>query len=93
LSRLPHGAGSPAKRVAGNQWEYPKTSDVLEKLGMATMQHYIQKRRATIAIYIADQPILEACRQGERKRGLHARQWWWEQAMCLDINNAIGSDE
>jgi hypothetical protein len=80
------------KRVAGNSWEYPKTSDILEECGMAMMQHYIQKR-ATIAIYIADRLILEACRQGERKRGLHPRQWWWEQAMCLDINNANGSDE
>ncbi len=42
------------KRVAGNRWEYPKTSDVLEECGMATIQHYIQKHRATIAIYIAD---------------------------------------
>jgi hypothetical protein len=81
------------KRVAGNRWEYPKTSDVLEECGMATIQHYIQKRRATVAINIADRPILEACQQGECKRGLHPRQWWWEQAMCLDINNAIGSDE
>jgi hypothetical protein len=81
------------KWVAGNRWEYPKTSDVLEECGMATIQHYIQKRRATIAIYIADQLILEACRQGERMRGSYPRQWWWEQAMCLDINNATGSDE
>jgi hypothetical protein len=43
------------KQVAGNQWEYPKTSDILEECGMATMKHYIQKRRATIAIYIAVQ--------------------------------------
>ncbi len=79
--------------VAGNQWEYPKTSGILEECGMATMQHYIQKRRAAIAIYIADYPILKACQQGERKHGSHPRQWWWEQAMCLDINNAIRSDE
>ncbi len=61
--------------VAGNQWVYPKMSDVLEECGMATMQHYIQKRRVTIAIYIADRPILEACQQGEHTRGLHRRQW------------------
>jgi hypothetical protein len=64
------------RRVAGNRWEYLKTSDVLEECGMTTMQHYIQKRRATIAIYIADRPILKACRQGERKHGSHLRQWW-----------------
>jgi hypothetical protein len=49
------------KRVVRNRWEYPKTSDVLEECGMATMQHYIQKCRAMIAIYIADWPILQAC--------------------------------
>ncbi len=49
------------KRVAGNRWEYPKTSDVLEECDMATIQHYIQKHRATTAIYIADWLILEAC--------------------------------
>ncbi len=81
------------RRVAKNRWVCPKTSDILEECGMATMQHCIQKCRATIAIYIADPPILEACQQGEQKRGLHLRQWWWEQAMCLDINNAIGSDK
>jgi hypothetical protein len=47
--------------VAGNQWVYPKTSDVLEECSMATMQHYIQKHWATIAIYIADCTILAAC--------------------------------
>ncbi len=71
------------RRVAGNQWEYPKTSNALEECGMATMQHYIQKHWAMIAIYIADHPILEACQQGECKRGLHPRQWWWGHAVGL----------
>jgi hypothetical protein len=57
---------------------------------METIQHYIQKRMLTIAIYIANRPILEACQQGECKRDLQPRKWWWEQVMCLDINNAIG---
>jgi hypothetical protein len=92
LSHLLHGPASLAK-AGGQEPVYPKTSDVLEECGMATMQHYIQKGRATIAIYIADCSILEACQQGECKRGSHLRQWWWEQAMCLDINDAIGSDE
>jgi hypothetical protein len=44
----------PPRLVAGNRWVYPKMSDILEECSMTTMQHYIQKRRATIAIYIAD---------------------------------------
>jgi hypothetical protein len=49
------------RRVAGNQSVYPKMPDILEECGMATIQHYIQKRRSTIAIYIADRLILESC--------------------------------
>ncbi len=59
------------KRVArNNRWVYPKTSDVLEECGMEKIQHYIQKRKSTIAKYIANCPILDACRQGECKHGL-----------------------
>jgi hypothetical protein len=32
----------PPRWVARNRWVYPKTSDVLEKCSMATMQRYIQ---------------------------------------------------
>jgi hypothetical protein len=81
------------KWVAGNRWVYPKTSDVLEECGMETIQHYIQKCRLTIATYIANRPILEACQQGGCKHGLQPRKWWWEHAMGLDIANATGSDE
>jgi hypothetical protein len=83
------------KLVAGNRWRwvYPKTSEILEECGMEMIQHYIQKRRSTIAIYIANWPILEAFQQGECKHGSQPMQWWWEQAMCLDIDDAIGSDE
>jgi hypothetical protein len=49
------------RQVDRNQWVYPNMSDVLEECGMAMIQHYIQKCRARIAIYIADCPILEAC--------------------------------
>ncbi len=76
--------------VAGNQWEYPKMSDVLEECGMATIQHYIQKRRARIAIYIADWPILEACRQGNvcvvciQGSGGGSRRCAWTSMMQLD---------
>jgi hypothetical protein len=68
-------------------------SDVSAESSMDRIQQYIQKRRSTIAIYIANQPILEACRQREHKHGLQPRQWWWEQAMCFNTKDAIGSDE
>jgi hypothetical protein len=60
---------------------------------MKMIQHYIQKCQSTIAIYISNHPILEACQQGECKHGLQPRRWWWDQAMGLDIDDATGSDE
>jgi hypothetical protein len=62
------------KQVAGNRWVYPKMSDILGECGMDTIQHYIQKHWSTIAIYIANCPIVEACCQGECKCGSQPRK-------------------
>ena len=44
---------------------------------------YIRARRDTIARYVVERPIFEACRGVERKRGTSPRQYWWEQTMEL----------
>ncbi len=61
-----------------------KTADVLEECEMPSIAEYINKRRQTIAVYVATRPVLEECRQGERQRGSMRRQWWWEQPMEFD---------
>jgi hypothetical protein len=66
--------------------------DVLEGCGMATIAMYIQSCRQTIAMYMATGPIFKACLEGKQRQGLMPRQWWWEQPMCLDTINAIGSN-
>jgi len=85
------------KKGAHGLWQYPKSADVLEECGMHSIAEYIQIRRQTIAVYVANRPILETCRQGNRQRGSMPRQWWWEQPMELDgiddgANDATGSD-
>ena len=77
----------------GGEWEYPSTEDALEECGLKTMQEYIDVRRSTVAAWIVDRPIYEACEGAERKRGSAPRQWWWEQELGLDLEDAIGSDE
>ena len=52
---------------------------------------YIQVCRQTIATCVATRPILTACIVGKRRRGSMPHQWWWEQPMCLDAEDAIGS--
>ena len=80
------------KRGLNGVWVYPKTADVLEECGMRTVAEYIQVRCQTIATYMATRPILTACVGGKWRRGLMPCQWWWEQPMCLDAENAIGSN-
>ena len=82
------------KLVAGNQWVYPKMSDVLEECGMATMQHYIQKRGATIAIYILRiVRYLKHANRGNismvriRGSGGGSRRCAWTLTMQLDLMN------
>ncbi len=80
------------KRGANGVWVYPKTVDVLEECGVATIAAYIRSRRQTIAVYMATRPVFKACMEGKRRQGSMPRQWWWEQPMCLDAIDATGSD-
>ncbi len=74
-------------------WIYPKLEDVLEECGLRTVAQYIDTSQQTIATYAATRPILDKCRQGERRRGAVPHRWWWEQKMDLDVADATGSDE
>ncbi len=59
---------------------------------MATIALYIQFRCQMIAMYEAMRPIFKACLEGKRRQGLMLCQWWWEQPVCLDAIDAIGSN-
>ena len=80
-------------RSPGNAWIYPKLEDVLEECGLCTVAAYIETRWQTIATYVATHPILDKCRQGERRGGAVPHHWWWEQKMDLDLMDATGSNE
>ena len=53
-----------------------------------TIAHYIGVRRNTILEYVVNRPIYEKCRAGVRGRGSAPRQWWWEQPMNLNDDDA-----
>ena len=72
------------ERGPDGKWIYPPTADVLEEAGLHTVEEYILKRRQTIADYVVDRPIFEACKGGTRKRGSARHQYWWEQPLALD---------
>ncbi len=93
LDSLPDGRETQAEEGLHHEWVYPRSSNVLQECGMATILHYINVRWATIFQYIVDRPIYEVCRVGEWMRGLPPRQWWWEQKMSLDDEDADGANK
>ena len=82
--RLPDGAGTqtPQRFV----WRLDIPLDEGRVRGVwPSVKDYINKRRATIAMYVVNRPILQECQEGERRRGSMPRQWWWEQELGLDV--------
>jgi len=75
-------------RKVGDSWVYPKTEDVLEEVGLYSVEHYIRVRRDTIASHIATRPIFGLCRAARRRRGSASRQFWWDQEFTLDAASA-----
>ena len=63
-------------RKVGEKWLYPKSAAVLAKASLKSLHHYIQKRRATVAMTIAGRPVLEECRGAERLHGTPVHQTW-----------------
>jgi hypothetical protein len=56
------------KKGSHHGWVYPRSSDILQECGMATIFRYNDVRRATIFRYVIDRWIYTACREGERRR-------------------------
>ena len=72
------------RRGPGRTWVYPSSNDVLQEVGLQTMEAYITRRRQTIVAWVVDRPLYAACGEGVRKRGSPQHLWWWEQEFDLD---------
>ena len=77
----------------GGVWEYPPVEASLKEAGLKTVEEFIRLRRNTIAMWVVNRPIYEACKGGERKRGTSARQFWWEQPMGLESAEELLADQ
>ena len=61
-------------------WTYPSSKDVLEEVGLLTIDEYIERRRNKVADYAATRPVLALCLNERRKRGTTRKEkFWWEQ--------------
>ena len=73
------------RRGLNGVWIYPQTADVLEEVGLESIEEYIRRRRQTIVAYVVDRPIFQTCMRGERMSGSPPHHgFWWEQEMDLD---------
>ena len=76
------------KRMPGSAgWWYPSSKDVLEEVGLYTIDHYIGVRRESISSYIRDRPIFQLCMEGQRKRGSSPHCLRWEQQLDVDLES------
>ena len=68
--------GMRPREVKG-EWVYPHSTDVLAAAHLQLIEHYIQKRRHTIAQTVEGRGIPEECRGAERRQGTLPRLYWW----------------
>ena len=61
---------------------------------MHSIDHYIEKRRASIAEYVASREVFKMCRRSKLKRGSgHNKRLWWEQEKLVDLNDEEEEEE
>ena len=61
-------------------WEVSRAEVVLEAEGMQLSMTYIGKQQATVAQWVALQPIFEVCAEEKGyEGGKHRREAWWRQ--------------
>ncbi len=80
------------KRQPDGTWVYPSKKDVLEEVGIKSIEEYIDIRRQTIANSIVNRPIFQLYEDAERQRGSMPRQYWWEQSFDLEEARAAAAE-
>ena len=70
-----------APKLIKGEWVYPHFANVLQAAGLGTLEHYINKRRHTIANTIRGRSILDECRGAERATSIPRHLNWWQQRL------------
>ena len=76
------------------EWYYPPSEDVFAEVKIHSIDHYIEKRRASIAEYVASREVFKMCKRSKLKRGSgHNKRLWWEQEKLVDLNDEEEEEE
>ena len=58
----------------------------LQLAGMHPIEVHTERRRQTVSKFINTRPILDLCKEGERRPGSPTRtKFWWEQPQLVDL--------
>jgi exonuclease III len=69
--------GQHIRQNPDETWTCPSSEMVLEKAGLWTIQEYIRRRRATVKMYAASQPIFQRCRESSPLASNINQIVWW----------------
>jgi len=59
-------------------WYCPPTVDVLEDVGLQTVEEYIRRRRQTVQSFTRHRPLYEACRRVKALATNINKAVWWQ---------------
>ena len=74
------------RKLDTGEWYYPPSEAVLNEVKLYEIEHYIEKRRNSIADYVATRDIFQLCNESVRRRGTgHRKVFWWNQCVSDDL--------
>jgi hypothetical protein len=59
-------------------WNYPSSTETLEKGGLLTIQEYIEKRKQTVTTYIQSTSIYKECINSTLSPCNNMQIVWWQ---------------
>ena len=72
-----HIAREPIRQLPDGTWVTPRSSSILEKCGLFTIDHYIKCRKDTARTFVTQHPIYDICKNSA-PMAINANQlvWW-----------------
>ena len=78
------------RKLDDGEWYYPPSEEVFAEVKMHSIDYYIEKRRTSIAEYVATRDVFKLCKRSKLKRGSgHNKRFWWEQEELVDLDDFV----
>lgn len=68
-------------------WTYPPSDGVLQKAGLCSIEEYIRRRKATVAIFATGHKIFQDCCNSIPIAKNFTQKTWWEGVQTAEIDN------